>query len=87
MGFFAVLSSLGLLFLDAKFEKISSVPSRKRAVTTDMILSGLLTFLSHAMFNDFFLICIIFIYLNTILKAYFLDIVSLQSLMNSSKLL
>ncbi|VDN90221.1 unnamed protein product [Brugia pahangi] len=45
MGFFAVLSSLGLLFLDAKFEKISSIPTRKRAVTTDMILSGLLTIL------------------------------------------
>ncbi|EJW87567.1 hypothetical protein WUBG_01527 [Wuchereria bancrofti] len=45
MGFFAVLSSLGLLFLDAKFEKISSIPTRKRAVTTDMILSGLLTML------------------------------------------
>ncbi|EFO23195.1 hypothetical protein LOAG_05297 [Loa loa] len=45
MGFFAVLSSLGLLFLDAKFEKISSVPTRKRAVTTDMILSALLAFL------------------------------------------
>uniref|UniRef100_A0A0R3S345 Synaptogyrin n=1 Tax=Elaeophora elaphi TaxID=1147741 RepID=A0A0R3S345_9BILA len=45
MGFFAVLSSLGLLFLDAKFEKISSVPTRKRAVATDMILSALLAFL------------------------------------------
>ncbi|KAK6109949.1 Membrane-associating domain family protein [Brugia pahangi] len=45
MGFFAVLSSLGLLFLDAKFEKISSIPTRKRAVTTDMILSALLAFL------------------------------------------
>lgn len=45
MGFFAVLSSLGLLYLDAKFEKISSIPTRKRAVTIDMGLSGLLTFL------------------------------------------
>ncbi|OZC08158.1 synaptophysin / synaptoporin [Onchocerca flexuosa] len=45
MGFFAVLSSLGLLFLEAKFEKISSIPTRKRAVTTDMILSALLAFL------------------------------------------
>ncbi|VBB29367.1 unnamed protein product [Acanthocheilonema viteae] len=45
MGFFAVLSSMGLLYLDAKFEKISSVPTRKRAVTTDMILSALLAFL------------------------------------------
>ncbi|MCP9266330.1 Synaptogyrin [Dirofilaria immitis] len=26
--------------MDAKFEKISSIPTRKRAVTTDMILSG-----------------------------------------------
>uniref|UniRef100_A0A915PLD5 Synaptogyrin n=1 Tax=Setaria digitata TaxID=48799 RepID=A0A915PLD5_9BILA len=45
MGFFAVLSAVGLLFLDAKFETISSIPTRKRAVMTDMILSGLLAFL------------------------------------------
>ncbi|VDK87964.1 unnamed protein product [Litomosoides sigmodontis] len=45
MGFFAVLSSLGLLYLDAKFEKISSIPTRKRAVTTDMGLSVFLAFL------------------------------------------
>ncbi|VDK55379.1 unnamed protein product [Gongylonema pulchrum] len=45
MGFFAILSAVGLLFLDAKFEKISSVPTRKRAVTADMILSAVLAFL------------------------------------------
>ncbi|VDN05873.1 unnamed protein product [Thelazia callipaeda] len=40
MGFFAILGALGLLFLDAKFEKISSVPSRKRAVVTDLTISA-----------------------------------------------
>ncbi|CAJ0955228.1 unnamed protein product, partial [Mesorhabditis belari] len=39
-GFFSMAAALALLILDAKFEQISSIPSRKRAVTADLAVSA-----------------------------------------------
>ncbi|CAJ0583092.1 unnamed protein product, partial [Mesorhabditis spiculigera] len=39
-GFFAMAAALALLILDAKFDQITSIPSRKRAVSIDLAISA-----------------------------------------------
>ncbi|CAB3400285.1 unnamed protein product [Caenorhabditis bovis] len=43
VGFFAVCGAIALIFLDAKLDTISSIPTRKRAVMADLIVSVIFT--------------------------------------------
>lgn len=40
MGFFAVAAAILLLIMDARFEKISAIQTRKRVVVMDLAVSG-----------------------------------------------
>ena len=41
MGFFAVVGAAALIYSDARFENISSIPTRKRVIIADLAVSGL----------------------------------------------
>ncbi|CAL2050495.1 hypothetical protein CAEBREN_25380 [Caenorhabditis brenneri] len=43
VGFFAVCGAVGLIVLDAKMDQISSIPTRRRAVLADLVVSAIFT--------------------------------------------
>lgn len=63
VGFFAVCGAIGLIVLDAKMDTISSIPTRRRAVLADLVVSGIsqslfwsLDYCFSAIFTGIFLI-------------------------------
>ncbi|TMS36665.1 hypothetical protein L596_003771 [Steinernema carpocapsae] len=45
VGFFSVGAAVALLILDARFHTISAVQTRRRAVLTDLVVSGVMSFI------------------------------------------
>uniref|UniRef100_A0A0N4VQ54 MARVEL domain-containing protein n=1 Tax=Enterobius vermicularis TaxID=51028 RepID=A0A0N4VQ54_ENTVE len=53
IGFFSLATAIALLIMDAQFDKISAVQTRKRIVVLDMAVSGFLITFTFSSITDF----------------------------------